>query len=484
MDSRRARRGAVRTVLLSALALMLLPVASASAGRLWATGHDADLHCAFGAQCHYVKQAVEYVRAGAPDPTKPVLVLDASDLDFNVALDNAFGAGVVPRTVMDPKSAAFASEPLTTDRYSAILIASDTTCGGCDLNIPTIGSDTPDSDAINARKGAIEGFFNGGGGLYANAGADHGNGDPSDGADVFYDFAPIPLGGLVVQPPFCLTDVGASLGLEDQDCPDASKRRGTNADINCCATHNSFAEPAADSAVKVAERDLGTDGTVSSDDQAETLVAEGVIKDGEIVTPSPPPSPPSSPPSGPSPPSVCSSDTEPPKLSIRSNQHKTLYRRGENATVRVRASDESGLQRNPSKRAKRLSTSKLGKASFSATAVDTCGRSTKKTFNYRVAGKPDVRVAGFSGLACRSSNLKASIAVRARGASVRRVVVSLDGRRVKTSTKSRFRVRIAVRRLRPGMHRVTVAATDRAGNRTKRNVLFSRCRTVPITLTG
>jgi len=227
---------------------------------------------------------------------------------------------------------------------------------------------------------------------------------------------------------------------------------------------------------------------VSSDDQAETLVAEGVIKDGEIVTPppppSPPPSPPSSPPSGPSPPSVCSSDTEPPKLSIRSNQNKTLYRRGENATVRVRASDESGLQGNPSKPAKQLSTSKLGKASFSATAVDNCGRRTKKTFNYRVAGKPDVRVAGFSGLACRSSNLKASIAVRGRGASVRRVVVSLDGRRVKTSTKRAFRVRIAVRRLRPGMHRVTVAATDRAGNRTKRSVLFSRCRAVPITLTG
>jgi hypothetical protein len=27
-----------------------------------------------------------------------------------------------------------AAEPLTVDRYSAILVASDTTCGGCDLS--------------------------------------------------------------------------------------------------------------------------------------------------------------------------------------------------------------------------------------------------------------------------------------------------------------------------------------------------------------
>jgi hypothetical protein len=461
---------------LSLLLLTLLPVASASAGRLWVTGHDADFHCRGGSQCHYVRQAVTYARGGAPDPSKPVLVLDTSDLDFPVALDNAFGAGVVPRTVMDPKSAAFASEPLTTDRYSAILVASDTTCGGCDLNIPSGSSDTPDSDAINARESAIASFFNQGGGLYANAGADHGNGDPSDGADVFYDFAPIPLGGLVVQPPFCLTDVGASLGLEDQGCPDASRHRGTEDDINCCATHNSFSEPPAGSAVKVAERDLGDDGVVSADDQAETLVAEGVIRDGEIVVEEEEPPPP--------PPSACASDNERPNLTIKSNQNRSLYRRGEKATVRIRASDESGLRRNPSKLARRLSTKEVGKARIRATAVDNCGRRRTRTFTYRVAAKPTVRVAGVSALGCRSSNFSASIAVRGRGASVRRVVVRLDGEVVRTSTKRSFSIPIAARRLRPGIHRVTVTATDRAGNRRVRSAVFSRCRPIAITLTG
>ena len=255
------------------------PPAPAQAGRLVVTGHDADLHCSGGSQCHFVRVAVQYVRAGAPDPTKPVLVLDRGTLQFATALDLAFGAGALPRVVMDPRSAQFRSAPLTTSRYSAILVASDTTCGGCDLND---FSSTPDSDAINARKSAIASFFNAGGGVYANAGGSRGDGDPAI-PDVYYSFVPAPLGGQVVQPPFCLTSVGIAAGFEDQTCPDASRRNGTNSDINCCATHNSFQDPPAGSALRVAERDLGLDGVVSADDGAETLIADGRISGGGVV---------------------------------------------------------------------------------------------------------------------------------------------------------------------------------------------------------
>jgi hypothetical protein len=270
------------------LAFFALAPGSASAGRLLVTGHDADLHCSAGApQCHFVRQAVSYVRAGAPSPSKPVLVLDRLDLDLVVSLDSAFGAGVVPRVVMDPRSAQFASAPLTTSRYSAILIASDINCGGCDLNE---ADSTPDSDAINARKSAIAAFFNAGGGVYANAGATHGDGDASTGPDNYYSFLPLPVGGTPVAPPFCLTSVGASLGLEDPSgCPDASKHRGTSDDINCCATHNSFTEPAAGSALRVAERDLGADGVVSADDHPETLIAQGKTSGGKIIKGTAPP---------------------------------------------------------------------------------------------------------------------------------------------------------------------------------------------------
>jgi hypothetical protein len=279
-----AGRRAYRWVPLAVLAAFFaLAPGSASAGRLLVTGHDADLHCSGGQQCHYVRQAVSYVRAGAPDPSKPVLVLDRLDLDFVVALDSAFGAGAVPRVVMDPRSPQFASAPLTTSRYSAILIASDINCGGCDLNE---FSSTPDSDAITARRSDIAAFFNAGGGVYANSGATHGDGEASTGADNYYSFLPLPVGGTPVAPPFCLTPIGASLGIEDPNgCPDATRRSGTNDDINCCATHNSFTEPPSGSALQVAERDLGSDGVVSGDDHPETIIADGRASGGRIVEP-------------------------------------------------------------------------------------------------------------------------------------------------------------------------------------------------------
>jgi hypothetical protein len=235
-----------RLVLLAILAFALIPVASASAGRMLVTGHDSDLHCSGGQQCHFLKTATDWVRAGAPDPTKPVLVLDADDLDFQVSLGNVntMFSENIPNVVMDPKSPQFAAEPLTVDRYSAILVASDTSCGGCDLNI----NNTDDSDAINARTADIQAFFNAGGGVFANAGAEHADGDPTDGPDVFYNFLPI--------------------------CPDAGLHNGTNNDINCCATHNSFAEPAAGSPLQVSERD--------AENNPETLFGEGRIGNGVL----------------------------------------------------------------------------------------------------------------------------------------------------------------------------------------------------------
>ena len=262
-----------------AFALLLLSATPASAGRILITGHDADLHCSGGAGCNFVNAAVKYVRAGAPSPNKPVLVLDRGALQFVAALDAAFETKV-PRVVMDPRSNRFADAPLTTERYSAILVASDTTCGGCDLNE---FDSAPDSRAINARKGDIAAFFNAGGGIYANSGGSRGDGDPTV-PDVYYDFLPIPAGGEPVTGPFCLTPIGARLGFEDQRCPDARRHRGNTDDINCCATHNSFKRPGADSAFEIAEIDVAADQRISSDDVPETLIAEGVASGGEIVS--------------------------------------------------------------------------------------------------------------------------------------------------------------------------------------------------------
>jgi hypothetical protein len=175
---------------------------------------------------------------------------------------------------MCPSSAAFASEPLTTASYSAIIVGSSChdnhrySLNGVDCEGPS--GTTPDSDALAARKDAFATFFNEGGGILALAGAPNGDGDPATGPDTYYGFVPIGLGGKVVNPPFKLTDFGRLIGFED-----SSNGIGANNDINCCETHNSFVEPAAGSALKVTERD--------STGAAETLAAGGQIQNGQFV---------------------------------------------------------------------------------------------------------------------------------------------------------------------------------------------------------
>ena len=119
--------------------------------------------------------------------------------------------------------AAFNAIPLTTQRYSAIIVGS---------SIDAIS--VADSAALIARKNDIANFFNQGGGIFALAGDSNGD----DPADPYYQFVPIGIGGKQVASPFRLTPEGQALGFQD-----SVNGIGTNDDINCCPTHNSFQEP-------------------------------------------------------------------------------------------------------------------------------------------------------------------------------------------------------------------------------------------------
>jgi hypothetical protein len=247
------------------------------AGNFLATGHDIDDHSTTGGQEHFLEVATNFVRAGAPDPTKPVLAVECSGL-VSSGLDAAFGAGVVPRQSVCPSAdpAAFNALALTTANYSAILVGSS--CGDA-INLTSdcadAGGSLPDSDLINARAGDIASYFNAGGGILAMSGENNADGDPNSGPDTYYDFVPIGVAGVATNPPYCLTADGISLGFEDQSCPDPAFHNGTRDDINCCPTHNSFAEPPSGSALKVTERDsLGV---------PETLAASGTISGGGFV---------------------------------------------------------------------------------------------------------------------------------------------------------------------------------------------------------
>ena len=164
------------------------------------------------------------------------------------AISDAFGGSAPTVQTVDPRS-GFASLPLVsttgTPLYSAIVVASDITCGGCDNNNGF--GDTPDSDAINARTSDIATFVNDGGGVLALAGADN--------IAVFYNFLPTSVTGASTTSPYTLTSLGVSLGLVEGQ------------DDNCCPTHNSFQLPGSGSPLQVAETDAAG--------LAETLVAQG-----------------------------------------------------------------------------------------------------------------------------------------------------------------------------------------------------------------
>src|SRR6516162_6148147 len=71
------RIGIATVVAVGMFGVGLLAAGMAFGGNIFLTGHDLDFHCAGGAlQCNALGIAMDIIRAGAPDPTKPVLVLD------------------------------------------------------------------------------------------------------------------------------------------------------------------------------------------------------------------------------------------------------------------------------------------------------------------------------------------------------------------------------------------------------------------------
>jgi hypothetical protein len=115
----------------------------ALAGNVWLTGHDADYHCGLeGRQCNHFGVALNFARLGAPDKTRPLLFLDrgsnwlstAANKTEARAKNTVEGSGQpFPFEVVDPTDLRFAELSLTTKKFSAIVIASDSTCGGTDL---------------------------------------------------------------------------------------------------------------------------------------------------------------------------------------------------------------------------------------------------------------------------------------------------------------------------------------------------------------
>lgn len=182
-----------RLILILALVAFLVPP-FAFAGRIVLTGHDDDFHQSAAATAA-MTAFLTYVRATAPTPTLPVLTFDhgSETTSFMTALG-------IPFTNVDPNVGVPAASNFDVTKFSAMVVASDTTCGGCD-------NDSTSSTNLAGAKTAIAAFFDAGGGIIAQAGASNTS---------YYSFLPASAnnpGTVDCSTCFTQTAAGAAAGL-------------------------------------------------------------------------------------------------------------------------------------------------------------------------------------------------------------------------------------------------------------------------------
>ena len=212
-------------------ALTFSAMAFGAGGNIAITGHDDDLHSGGNGSKVQLNAMITFARAGAPTPSRPVLTFDHGS-----ELTSSLTALGIPFTNIDPDVGVPAASNFNVATYSAIVVASDSTCGGCDNTALSITNLTGAATAISA-------FLDAGGGIVAFAGASN--------ASTYYGFLPASASGSGSPPStgFVQTAFGATVGIPAVDGD---------------PTHNFFNAP-------------GTAGVSAAYGVVETLGASGSI---------------------------------------------------------------------------------------------------------------------------------------------------------------------------------------------------------------
>jgi hypothetical protein len=213
----------LKCFVLAAVAALGL-ASSASAGNIVLTGHDDDFHQSADAKAQMTGMAV-FARNGSG---LPVLTFDNG-----TQLTSLLSSLSIPFTNINPNTASQATiiSAINSGGFSAIAVASDQSCGGCDNN-----STSSANLSTAGVKAAIANFVNAGHGIIGLAGATNPN---------YYAFLPSTAGVPAGFPPstgYVQTADGLLAGIGA---------------VNGDATHNFFNEPGTggtDAAFKVFER--------------------------------------------------------------------------------------------------------------------------------------------------------------------------------------------------------------------------------------
>jgi hypothetical protein len=211
----------MKRFLLAVLAVLIAGVPALAApigGNIVVTGHDDDFHYNFGPGSgnsgdagKQIAAMAAFARASSATPSLPVLVFD-----HGTQLSTALTGLGIANTRVDPDLAVPTSALINPAVYSAVAVASDLTCGGCD-------NDQTSANNLQAAAAAFQSFNNAGGGIFAFAGAIRSN---------YYSFIP----GLTTVIPFGSPPDSGYIATA------AGLAAGINA-VNGDATHNFLPNP-------------------------------------------------------------------------------------------------------------------------------------------------------------------------------------------------------------------------------------------------
>jgi len=218
-----------------------------AAGNIALTGHDDDLHQSAAAKAQAMGM-IALARNGS--------ALKVLSFDHRTQTTSLLTALGIPFDNVDPDVGVPAASLFDHTVYSAIIVASDQSCGGCD-------NTTTSSTNLAAAKANFASFVNNGGGIVAFAGASNTG---------YYAFLPSSAtnpGIVSCSSCFTQTAAGATVGIP-----------ANNSDIS----HNFFANPGTsgmDPAWQVAETYTGNSSAGALTNQPFTVFTKGAaIVDG------------------------------------------------------------------------------------------------------------------------------------------------------------------------------------------------------------
>ena len=237
--------------LTSAVLLAAGLTSGAHAGSIFLTGHDVDFH---GGQNGFDTVILDYLRGGGTPiaaSSYRVGMIRSAEIGGGVGgvLAGSWAGGV---TFADPSTFTAATFATFLGTIDVLVVASHTSCGGCDLS-------TADSNALNAFAPQIASFFNAGGDIWGNTGAT---------LSTYYNFLPssAAASGSAISGSsgFTCTAAGVAIGI---NCS-----AGGTSHINGHQTHNRFS--AFDSDFTVFE--------IRGDEVVSIGIRDAVITDGGI----------------------------------------------------------------------------------------------------------------------------------------------------------------------------------------------------------